>query len=278
MIYSKKIQIVLFLFAVFAGWYPAVCAAENTVDPREAAIDRAIGGIVEGSRPLSPQNNAGEDQVQKIPGGALSPSMDTRVTASAGAGANLGGGANAGADTGGAAQETTGGGAIGGSLGGSTGGGTVGGSPGGATSGGGTETGGGTTEPVTEPASGGGPSESIVNVGANVDLSGGSPAVDANLSVDTNAEGGLLDANAATTTDTTTTDVTAVESGQIAGEDLTAAVEGAPIDAILDAEVVATDAPPESEATAGLEASVDEISAGSDVTATDSADGLSTTL
>ena len=220
---------------------------------------------MEGSRPLSPQNNAGEDQVQKIPGGALSPSMDTRVTASAGAGANLGGGANVGTAAGGATQETAGGG-------------TVGGSPGGATSGGGTETGGSTTEPVTEPASGGGPSESIVNVGANVDLSGGSPAVDANLSVDTNAEGGLLDANAATTTDTTTTDVTAVESGQIAGEDLTAAVEGAPIDAILDAEVVATDAPPESEATAGLEASVDEISAGSDVTATDSADGLSTTL
>ena len=256
---SKKIQIVLFLFVVFAGWPPAVCAAENTVDPREAAIDRAIGGMVEGSRPLSSQNSAGENQAQKIPGGALSPSMDTRATASAGAqsssagtvgagtaGANLGGGANVGADTGGAAQETAGAGTVGGSLEGGT--------------------------------SGGGPSESIVEADANVDLSSGSPAVDANLSVDTNTEGGLLDANAATTTDTTTTDVTAIESGQIAGEDLTAAVESAPIDAVLDAEVVATDAPPESEATSGLEASVDETSAGSDVTSTDSADGLSATL
>ena len=94
----------------------------------------------------------------------------------------------------------------------------------------------------------------------------------------TPAGGEFLDADAAATTDVRTTNVAAAKSGQVAGEDLTGAVESAPIDAVLDTEVVATDVPPESEATAGLEVSVDEINAGDDVTTTDSADGLSTTL
>ena len=227
MINRRFIASVFILF--FFARHPAF-AADSMVDPREAAIDRAIGGMIEGSRPLPPQNYAGKNEARQVPGSGLNPSMDTRVTASANA------------------QSPSG-------------------------SNGGTPTG-GPTEPATEPTGSGSTNDSIINVDANVDLSGGTPTVDANLSVDTNAGGGLLDANATTTTGTVTTDVSATESGTLAGQDLTTAVETAPIDAIFDTEVVATDAPPESEATAGLEASVDETSAGSDVTPTDLADGL----
>ncbi|MBI3252752.1 MAG: hypothetical protein HYZ52_05520 [Candidatus Omnitrophica bacterium] len=127
---------------------------------------------------------------------------------------------------------------------------------------------------MTEPTSGGSASDSIVNVDANVDLGGGEPAVDANLAVDTNA-GTLLDANASAATDTVSTDASVVESGTVAGEDLTTTVNEAPVDAVLDTEVVATDVPVDSEATAGLEADVDPVAADSDVPVSDPADGLS---
>ena len=220
---------ILFLFE----GHSTVFAGDSAVDPREAAIDRAIGGMVEGSRPLLPQNYAGKNQAHKAPGEGLSPSTDTRVTASAGS----------------ANQETT------------SGGGIVGTAPDGA------------AEPAAEPTSGGGTSDSIVNVDANVDLSGGEPAVDANLTIDTNADS-LLDADLSTTTDATSADATVTESGTVAGEDLTTAVNEAPIDAVLDAEVVTTDIPSESEATAGLEADVDPVTADSDVTSVDPADAL----
>ncbi len=101
--------------------------------------------------------------------------------------------------------------------------------------------------------------------------------MDANLAVDTNA-GSLLDANTTTTTDAASIDTTATESGTVAGQDLNTVVNEAPIDATLDTEVVATDIPTESEATAGLEADVDPVTADSDVVTTDPADGLSTGL
>ena len=243
-----------------------VFAVENTVDPRETAIDRAIGGMVEGSRPLPSQHEAAKKQIHQVSGGGLSPAMDTRVTAYAGApspspnvvgtgnaGANLGGNTNVGTETGGSDQGVTGGGT------------TV-----------GTET---TvipepvTAPVTEPESGGSANDSIIHADANVDLSGESPAVDANLAVDTNADT-LLDVNASTTTDVTSTDTTVTESATVAGEDLTAPINEAFVDATLETEIVATDIPTDSEATAGLEADVDPVTADSDVTLTDPADGL----
>ena len=214
-------------------------AAENGVDPREAAIDRVIGGMEEGSRPLEPQSDAGKTRTRPIPGGNLSPLSDTHATASAGpnvgtSSVNTNPGANLGAGAG----------------------------PG------------GPTEPSTEPTSGsGGTSDSIINVDANVDLSGGEPAVDANLTVDTNADS-LLDADTSATTDVTSVDTTVTEDGTIAGQDLTTTVNEAPIDAVLGAEVVTTDIPSESEATAGLEADVDPVTADSDVMLTDPADGL----
>ena len=294
---------------IFLNWLPVSFAAENTVDPREAAIDRAIGGMEEGSRPLLPQDYAGKNQAHAVPGGNLSPSSDTRVTASANVksssnsstiganntignstgtigentggdtnagagstGANLGGSTNVGAESGnlqGNTQETVTGGTTGTTVEGST---NVGTSPSGST-----EPTGGSTEPVTEPTSGGSANDSIVNVDANVDLSGGSPAVDANLEVDTNA-GNLADVDVTAASDAASTDITVTETGNFAGQDLNTIVNEAPVDATLDTEVVATDIPTESEATAGLEADVDPVTADSDAPVTDPADGLSTGL
>ena len=235
-------------------------AADSMVDPREAAIDRAIGGMVEGSRPLLSQNYAEKNQVHKVPGSYLSPSMDTRVTASAGT-QNFSNSNSVASPSGNVAGNESG-------------------NSGAGTNGTGANLGGSiheTTEPTTEPAGSGSTNDSIVNVDANVDLSGGTPAVDANLEVDTNAQGGLLDTNVGGTTDAGTTEVTVAESGQIAGQDLTSTVENALIDATLDTEVVATDIPADTEASAGLEASVDETGAGDDVAVSDPADGLSAT-
>ena len=269
MINRKFISLIFILF-LFAGH--SVFAADNTVDPRETAIDRAIGGMIEGSRPLSSQNYSGKNQIHKISGTHLNPRIDTKATASVNTPnsfnsttiGNLAGGA-AGNEN---ANTTHGTGSTGANLEGTVSGGTSGG------------TGGVTesaveppTEPVTEPANNGSTPNSIVNVDANVDLTGGTPVVDANLEVDTNA-GSLLDADVGVATDTASTDISATESGNIAGEDLNTTVNEAPVDAVLDAEVVATDIPSESEATAGLEADVDPVTADSDVALTDPADGL----
>ena len=229
----------IFIFSNSLNWGVISFAAENTVDSREAAIDRIIGGMEEGSRPLEPQSYAGKTQTRPIPAGNLSPSSDTHVTASAGA--NLGAGAGSDGLEGNTSVETS-------------------------TS--------GPTEPSAEPTSGGGgTSDSIINVDANVDLSGGEPAVDANLTVDTNADS-LLNVDTSATSDIASADTTVTEDGTIAGQDFTTTVNEAPIDAVLDAEVVTTDIPSESEATAGLEADVDPVTADSDVTLTDPADGL----
>ena len=211
---NRKFILLISILFLFEGRF-TVFARDSAVDPREAAIDRAIGGMVEGSRPLSPQNYAGKNQAHKVPGGRLSPSTDTRVTASAGS----------------ANQETASGGDIAGTA--------VGG--------------------AAEPASGGSASDGIVNVDANVNLSGGEPAVDANTS---------------TTTDMTSTDTTVAESGAVAGEDLATTVNDAPLDATLDGEIVATDVPVDSEVSAGLEADVDPVTADSDVTSVDPVDAL----
>ena len=247
---KNRVFIVL-IFSCCLNQPTASFAADNGVDPREAAIDRAIGGMEEGSRPLEPKGYAGQTQTRPIPGGNLSSSSDTRVTASVspstGAGsvnANLGANIGTGSGSGGLQGNTT------------------------------VETStGGPTEPSTEPTSGGSTGGSIIDVDANVDLSGGEPAVDANLAVDTNADS-LLEADTSATTDVASVDTTVTEEGTIAGQDLTTTVNEAPIDAVLDAEVVTTDIPSESEATAGLEADVDPVTADSDVTPTDPADGL----
>ena len=251
--------VLIFILFFFEGC-SIVFAGESTVDPREAAIDRAIGGMTEGSRPLSSQNNAGKEQARKIPGSKLSPSLDARATASAGAQNSF--------------RPNTTGNAAGGSGGNESGNTGTGGTNLNETTQqvttGETETG-TNTEPATEPPSEGSAGGSIVTVDAGVDLSGESPVVDANLAVDTNADT-LLDANTSATTDVISTDAAVTESGTVAGEDIATTVNEAPLDATLDAEVVSTDTPADSEATAGLEATVDPVTA--DAPATDPADGL----
>ncbi|MBI3316117.1 MAG: hypothetical protein HYZ87_04005 [Candidatus Omnitrophica bacterium] len=239
----KNHSFVILTFIFLSNQQLISFAAENTVDSREVAIDQAIGGMVEGSRPLPPQGGGGKNQGHVVPGGNLSPSMDTRVTASVPTQKTVNGGTAAGTVVEGSTDT-------------------------------GTSQEGSTEPPVTEPTGGGGTSDSIINLDASADLSGDSPAVDANLAVDTNADS-LLDANAVATTDAASTDITAIESGTVAGEDLTTTVNESLVDATLDTAVVATDAPAESEATAGLEADVDPVTADSDVAPTDPADGLS---
>ncbi len=251
---------------IFLNWLPTSFAAENTIDPREAAIDRVIGGMEEGSRPLLPQAYAGKNQAHAVPGGNLSPSSDTRVTASANAqgpssSSTIGANNTIGNSTGTIGENTggninAGAGNTGANLGGSTNSGTTG---------------------TTEPTSGGSTNDSIVNVDANVDLSGGEPAVDANLAVDTNA-GNLADVDVTAASDVASTDITVTETGNVAGQNLNTVVNNAPVDATLDTEVVATNIPADSEATAGLEADVDPVTADSDVAVTDPADGLFTGL
>ena len=243
---NRKFILPVFILLIFAG-RPAF-AADNTVDPREAAIDRAIGGMVEGSRPLLPQNYAGKNQIHKVPGANLSAGMDAKVTASA---------STQGPSNSNGIGSSTGN--TGGTESGNTGAGT-----------------GNTGANETESTSGGSTNDSIVNVDANVDLTGESPTVDANLTVDTNADT-LLNADTSATTDATSADATVTESGTVADQDLTTTVNEAPVDATLDSEVVATDTPVDSEATAGLEADVDPVTADSDLASSDPADGLSTT-
>ena len=284
---NRTLIFLAFILFLFEG-QSMVFAGENTVDPREAAVDRAIGGMIEGSRPLLPKSYAGKNKIHKVPGANLSPGMDAKVTASAitqgpsnsnGIGSSVGsaggvesgnagaGTGNTGANLGGTTPESTTGGNLGGNVSGGTSGGTL-------EGGTGTETEtGGTTTPETGSTGGGNTNDSIVNVDANVVLSGGTPTADANLTVDTNADT-LLDVDTSATTDVTSTDATVTESGTIAGEDLTTTVNEAPLDATLDSEVVATDIPTDSEATAGLEADVDPVTADSDVTPADPADGL----
>ena len=249
----KILTSVLFTLVLLLGRHAFVFAGGSSVDPREMAIDRAIGGMEAGSRILAPQVHAVNDQGKKIPGAGLSPGMDARVTASAPAAGPL-------------ASNTAGTGA---NLGGSTGGGTTGPAP--------EPTPEPTPEPAPEPPS---TNDSIINVDTSVDLSGGTPAVDANLTVDTTAEGGLLDVDTTTTTDTTSTNLTVTESGNIAGEDLTTVVNESPavVEAELGTEVLVSDAPPETEITSGLEAAVDPVASESDTPIADPADGLTPTI
>lgn len=130
-------------------------AGNHDVDPREVAIDLAVGGMEEGSRPLSPE--AGESQ---IPGSGLSPGMDTRVTASAtGPGASVVNPADGGVSDSGS---------------------------------------GGQQEPVFE-ATGGANDPDIVDLDAGANLGGGSPSVDADVTVTPDAGGEILDADTTTT-------------------------------------------------------------------------------
>lgn len=260
------------------------------VDPREMAIDLAVGGMEEGSRPLSPES--GED---KIPGSELSPAMDTRVTASA-TGPNVsapGGSAN---EPGGSATDSAGQGGdtsiidvnadanlsgdqptvdadatidpnaggeittVGANLDDTTNGLEVGTT---------LETGssdGGVSEPT------GTEDRSIIEADAGIDTTGGSPAVNADASIDTSAEGGLVDADATTNADVVDQELTSDSGLQIDLGDSTTIAESS-----LGSEIGTSPAPAAAEADAGLEVDVEGTGSGDDVSV-DPAVGLSAGL
>ena len=232
---KKQILTVLSTFFLFIGSCPAVFA--NEVDSREMAIDMAVGGMEEGSRPLS-----SGDHEDKIPGGGLSPGMDTRVTASA---------AGPSAPALSSSPDTS-------------------------------APGGGTGQETVSETSGGTGDSNIVDVGADANL-GGSPSVDADVTVDpnagggivdadasldTSAEGGLVDADASTTADVIDQELTSDAGLQIDRGDSTTLLEST-----LGNEIGTSTAPSDTEANAGLEADVE--GAGSGEALNDEADGLS---
>ncbi len=236
--------LISFLLSKWGASAPAF-ANESKVDPREIAIDRAVGGMEEGSRILSPEGHAIKDQA-RISRGGLSPTLDVRTTASPGTGgANLGGGGfGTGAPQGGG-QETIGGGDSSGGLG---------------------ET------PTTESTGGGGDDRSIIELDADANLSGDSVSLDADVSVDTSAEGGLVDADATTSVDTTYQELTS-DSGLAV--DMGANTVNA--ESSLGSEIGTSDSPAIEESEAGLEADV-EGSGADDSISDDPADGLSSSL
>ena len=276
-------------FLLMIGSSPAVFA--NDVDPREMAVDLAVGGMEEGSRPFLPESGEG-----KVPGSGLSPTMDTRVTASAagasasavssvtdtgtpgsgsagqqepvselpaGAGdsstvdvnadANLGGG--------GPGVDADAGATVGANLDNTTSG-----LEGDTTLGTGPSGGG-----VSEPASTESGDRSIIEADATVDTTNGSPTVEADASIDTSAEGGLIDANTATSADVVDQELTSDSGLQVdLGENTTLA------ESSLGNEIGTSTSPATAEADAGLEADVEGTGSGDDVAA-DPADGLSST-
>ncbi len=206
-----------FFFAVVS--VPVSFAAMNSVDSRESAVDRALGGMEEGSRMLSSNGSFTEDG-RRVTGRTPSPSIDTRQTpvpqnfSAPGAGGSL--------------SESTAPAASPGTS--AVGGGTVDEVP----------VGGGTEEPVAGSSEG-----SIIDVDADLNVSGGT--VDANLDVGVDTEAGtLLELDAAS-------DIAA--DAPIAIE--VDSAESAVIESNLGLEEGINEAPASGEAEAGLEADVD---------------------
>jgi len=273
----------LLVLAATAAWPAAACfPAENRVDAREIAVDRALGGMEEGSRIL-PQEESLANKGQRTPGSTLSPKItqpSPTTTASATPSTSTGPQAVTTAPVFVPAENH--GIAAGGNFGGGEQNPVVSPEPapvpepvpqpeppaepsGGEQSHVEQPVVSPEPEPVPEPEppaepSGGG---SIVDVNAGVDLSGGTPEANLDVAVDTEADTLLqLDATSAVATDTPvaveaeTTESVLVESG-------------------LGVEQAINDAPVSGEAEAGIAADVD-ASGESDEPATNPADGLST--
>ena len=252
--------VVTILFGIFlaAGWPSLGVADELQVDPRESAVDRALGGMVEGSRMPAPEGSFIENGRQ-ILGKGLSPTMDMRTTAPVSAGANAGpqapvsqspieGGARGGlsepagrfepAAPGGPADGGGGGLGSGSDLG--AGGGDLGGGTGGDLGGG-----------------------SIIDIDADVSTDGGTIDADVDVGVNTEADS-LLDLDAGT-------DVAITEEPVTVELD---AAESAVIETDLGIEEGVNEAPASGEVEAGIEADVD-ASGESDEPIDNPADGLS---
>ncbi len=133
-----------------------------------------------------------------------------------------------------------------------------------------------TTETTTNtggqeaPSGTSGTDRSVIEAGAGVDVSGGSPAVETEVAIDPNASGGLVDAEAAASTDIIEQELTSEAGLQVdTGTDTTASET-----TTVGTETGSTNAPATNEVTGGAEADVDGIGAGDDVECNE-AEGLS---
>lgn len=258
---KPRVAILFILLLMMTGWPSSAFSDGNPVDLRESAVDRALGGMEEGSRMPAPEGSFKESG-RKVPGSMLSPTTDIRAGAAGGSGPQAP--VSQGPISPGAAGDSFES-AVSGGSGSDVGGGgsPVGEQPGsgsgelGAGAGGGLEEpGGGGTEPSAGPSGG-----SIIDIDADVNLSGGE--VGANLDVGINTEAdSLLELDA-------TSDV-AMDAPVAAEVDST---ESAVIETDLGVEEGINEAPASGEVEAGIEADVD-ASGESDEPIDNPADGL----
>ena len=244
------------------------------VDPRDAALDRTLGGMEEGSRILSPHGDVhgGGRHTYEVPGSHVGSAAEPH-TAAAPASPAGGGEMNhgvfvhgsSGSDTGVAGTEASG--SSGRGQESVTGG------------GGGSESGTievdadanlETDDPGAggqEPASSGENSIIEAEIGANVSEEGAD--VNADVGIDPNASGGLVDADAATSTDVVEQELVSDTGLEVDnGADTTAAETIS-----VGTETGSTAVPATSEVEGGVEADVEGVGAGDDI-ACNEADGL----
>ena len=265
----KRIATILFGILLAAGWPSLGVADETRVDPRESAVDRALGGMVEGSRMPSPEGSFTE-RGRRLPGNVLSPTIDTQAGAAGGtspqapvAQGSIGPGTLSGsfesAPPGSSGSDIGGAGNPGGEHLGPESGELSGGAGGDNLESGisvGLELGGG-TEISAEPSGG-----SIIDIDADVNVSGGEAGANLDIGFNTEAEN-LLELDA-------TSDV-AMDAPVSAETDST---ESAVIETDLGVEEGINEAPASGEVEAGIEADVD-ASGESDEPINSPADGLS---
>ena len=133
------------------------------------------------------------------------------------------------------------------------------------------EAGGGLLDANTETTTGTGSQEvtsgtsgdqnSIIEADAGVDLSGGSPTVEAEVAIDPNASGGLVDAEAAASTDLVEQELTSSAGLEIDNGATTTAAETTTVSS----ETGSTAVPATNEVEGGVEADVEGVGAGDDV-------------
>ena len=263
----KNHQAFMMILAVglLAG-LPTIAFSDTAgIDPREVAADKTIGGMAEGSRILSPQGTPGSPigsaaktyhpavsatapqssaaREVRSPLGGTAVNHGVFVHGSSG-GSHEGTGANIGSAT-----ETL---------------------PGG-------ETGAGSETSIIEvnadanletdsPSAGGqepmsSDQNSIIEANAGVHLSGGSPTVEAEVAIDPNASGGLVDAEAAASTDLVEQELTSSTGLEIHNGATTTTAETATVSS----ETGSTAVPATNEVEGGVEADVEGAGAGDDV-------------
>ena len=202
---KHRAAVLLCLIVAVGGWRAAAFAETSGIDPREVAIDKTLGGMAEGSRILSPQAETaagGQRKPEPLKSSVGSGAQTQQPAVSATAPQSYP-----------AATEANHGVFVHGSIGNAAG---LAGSPQegtGANIGTGTET----ALPGGNTGTGGGSEQNIIEVNADANLETDSPTVTGGVAIDTNAGGGLLDANTETTTaggqETTSSANTPAESG-----------------------------------------------------------------